>query len=176
MDKLFCKHRTCPVGLCKFRFMKWFYENHEHLCTKYNITPVSKLIGYGKNGLVYKSSRDTAIKIGKNVFERETLFTLLDHNFKNVAKYHRMDLIDETEYFIVEMELLEKITQEDEDNIFGGQVFFYDKAPRDNDLWRQVFNGHMELKKLRIHNVDCHYENVMKCPKTNQIKIIDIMS
>lgn len=124
------------------------------LCKKIKLTPKSPFLGYGIHGSVF-GTPNRAVKVTNSAIEAEVAQALIGCRLTNVVKVYSVTKVS-VRCWVIVMERLVK-------HKLGV------RAERHPDFYA----GLNALYRLGYDYVDVHDENIMLCPKTKRLKVID---
>jgi serine/threonine protein kinase len=124
------------------------------LCRRIRLTPVSPFLGNGIHGSVFEVP-NRAVKVTGSAVEAEVARALIGRRLTNVVKVYSVTQVSSRRWVIV----MERLVRH-------GMGRLAQHHP-------DSYAGATQLYRMGYVHIDLHDSNVMLCPKTRRLKVID---
>jgi hypothetical protein len=126
------------------------------LCARVGLTPGSSFLGQGVHGVVFTGKANTAVKLTRSVREAGVVRSLVGLKLENVVQVYSVHKVGRKWQWLICMEMLHK-------HRLGAQALSHP----------DILAAQRSLSRLGLKHMDEHRGNIMRCPATKRLKLID---
>jgi serine/threonine protein kinase len=137
-------------------YLKELFKYAPDTCEKVGITESAPCLGKGVHGAVFAGKGKRAVKLTHSVMEAKVARALIGRRLTNVVRIYSVHRVGKKRQWLICMERLHK-------HRMGV------RARSHSD----VYAGYRSLARVGYNHRDGHEDNVMLCPRTKRLKIID---